>query len=62
MHTIEVPEMLLVAVVLPIHALIIFEPGAKRSTADPKFDHEARESRIVIAPTVLADGARAGEM
>lgn len=59
--TIDVPDILLVAVVLPIQALMTFDPGAKMSTQDPKFDQEARLSRIVAAPTVITAGARAGE-
>jgi hypothetical protein len=59
--TIDVPEILLVAVVLPIQALMTFDPGAKMSTEDPKFDQDARLSRMVEAPTVITAGARAGE-
>lgn len=59
--TIDVPDILLVAVVLPIQALMIFDPGAKMSTQDPKFDQEARPSKMVVAPTVITAGARAGE-
>lgn len=53
--------MSLVATVLPIHELIISEPGAKMSTQEPKLDHDDRESRIVIAPTVTAEGERPGD-
>lgn len=60
-RTIEVPEMSLVATVLPIHELIISEPGAKMSTQEPKLDHDDRESRIVVAPTVTAEGERPGD-
>ena len=49
-------------VLLPIHALITFSPGAKMSTAEPKLEKEARASAIVLAPTVLAEGTRAGEV
>ena len=34
-HTMEVPEMVLVAVVLPIQVLVIDVPGAKMSTTEP---------------------------
>jgi len=60
-RTIDVPEMLLVAVVLPIHELMIFCPGAKMSTTEPKLEKDARVSAIVVAPTVFALGARAGD-
>jgi len=61
-RTIEVPEMLLVAVLLVIHALMMFCPGAKMSTTEPKLEKDARVSAIVVAPTVLALGARAGDV
>lgn len=32
------------------------------STTEPKLEKEARTSAIVLAPTVLAEGARAGEV
>jgi len=60
-RTIDVPETLLVAVVLPIHELMIFCPGAKMSTTEPKLEKDARVSAIVVAPTVFALGARAGD-
>jgi len=31
------------------------------STTEPKLENEARASPIVVAPTVTAEGARAGE-
>jgi hypothetical protein len=58
---IEVPEMVLVAVLPEIHAEVICEPGAHMSTHDPKFEYEARESRLSMAPIVMAPGTRAGE-
>jgi len=61
-RTIDVPEMLLVAVLLSIHALMIFCPGAKTSTTAPKLEKDARASAIVVAPTVFALGARAGDV
>ena len=36
-------------------------PGAKISRHVPIFEYEARASLIVVAPTVIADGALAGE-
>ena len=54
--------MLLVAVVLPIQELVTPWPGAKTSTTEPKFENEARASEMVLAPTVIAEGARAGEV
>ena len=41
---------------------IIDEPGAKRSTHVPKFENEVLESLGTVAPTVMACGARAGEL
>ena len=34
----------------------------KMSTTESKLEKEARASAIVLAPTVLAEGARAGEL
>jgi hypothetical protein len=61
-RTMEVPEMLLVDVVLVIHELMTFCPGAKMSTTEPKLEKDARASAIVVAPTVFALGARAGDV
>jgi len=36
-------------------------PGANRSKHVPKFENDARASVLVVAPTVIAFGARAGE-
>lgn len=36
-------------------------PGANTSTAAPKFENDAFASFASIAPTVIADGAEAGE-
>lgn len=58
----EVPEMLLVSVLLPIQELMTLWPGAKMSTTLPKLENEARASPIVVAPTVMAEGARAGDV
>lgn len=60
--TMEVPEILLVEVVLSIQELMTSCPGAKMSTTLPKLENEARASAIVVAPTVIAEGARAGEV
>lgn len=56
-----VPEMVLVAVVLPIHAERISTPGLKTSTRLPKLENDARASLESIAPTVMALGSEAGE-
>jgi hypothetical protein len=53
--------MVLVAVVLLIHAEVMLEPGAKMSRHVPKLEYEARASVLVVAPTVIAFTARAGE-
>jgi hypothetical protein len=36
-------------------------PGARISTRDPKLEKSARVSLMVVAPTVMAVGTRAGE-
>ena len=36
-------------------------PGANRSRQLPKFEKDDRASMSVVAPTVSAEGARAGE-
>ena len=54
------PEIERTAESLPIHALMMSFPGANTSTAGPKLENEARASSIVVAPTVMAEGARAG--
>lgn len=58
---IEVPEMVLIAVVEVCQADVILLPGAKISKHLPKFEYDARASVFVVAPTVSAPGARAGE-
>jgi len=60
--TMEVPEILLVSVLLRIQALMTLRPGAKMSTTEPKLEKEALASRMVEAPTVTAPEARAGEV
>ena len=53
--------MLLVAVGEPIHDEVMFEPGALISTQFPKFEYPDFTSSRVVAPTVIALGALAGE-
>ena len=50
-----------VAVSLVLHAEVMLEPGAKMSRHVPQFENEERASVLVVEPTVLAEGARAGE-
>lgn len=58
---IEVPEMVFVAASPVAHADVILEPGAKMSTHVPKFENDERASVMVVEPTVMAFGARAGD-
>jgi hypothetical protein len=53
--------MVLVAVLLVCHAEVIDEPGAKMSRQEPKLEKLERASVLVVEPTVIAEGARAGE-
>ena len=58
-----VPLRTVLAVLLAIPVLCTVTPGAKISTAVPKLENEARVSvALSIAPTVMADGAEAGEL
>ena len=57
----DVPLIVLVAVLPVYHAEVMELPGAKRSRQLPKFEYDARASVLVVAPTVIADAARAGE-
>ena len=57
----EVPEIVIVADGDPIQPPVIPAPGAKISTQLPKFENPARASTLVVAPTVIAVGALAGE-
>src|SRR5918996_550925 len=57
---IEVPLMVLVAVSLVCQAEVINWPGAKMSVHEPKFENDARVSRLVVALTVIASATRAG--
>jgi hypothetical protein len=57
-----VPLSTVLAVSLAIPTLCTFTPGANISPAVPKLENEARVSvALSIAPTVMADGAEAGE-
>src|ERR1043165_5569197 len=58
----EVPLSVAVAVSELNHAERIPWPGAKISKHGPKFENEARESLVVVAPTVMALAARAGDV
>ena len=60
-EAIDVPEIVLVAVSLVLHADVMLLPGAKMSTHVPKFENEERASVVVVEPTVIAAAARAGE-
>ena len=58
---IDVPEIVLVAVSLVLHVEVMLLPGAKMSTHVPKFENDDRASVVVVEPTVIAAGARAGD-
>lgn len=60
-EAIEVPLNVAVAVSELNHDDRIPEPGAKRSRHAPKLENDARASVVVVAPTVIAFAARAGE-
>ena len=53
--------MVLVAVFVFRQADVMLDPGAKMSRQEPKLEYDARWSVLVVAPTVMADGTRAGE-
>jgi hypothetical protein len=57
----EVPEMLLLAELEPIQAEVMLVPGARMSTPLPKLEYVAHRFALVVAPTVMALGAEAGE-
>lgn len=57
----DVPLIVLVAVVEVDQVDLIELPGAKRSTQVPVFEKLERASLLDVAPTVMADGSRAGE-
>jgi len=58
---IDVPLNTFVCVSLPLYDDVIDWPGAKMSTQVPKFENDARASVLVVAPTVIACGVRAGD-
>ena len=58
----DVPEMVLVAVLEPIQALRMLTPGAQTSTTEPKLEKEAFLLEESTAPTVFAEAARAGDV
>src|SRR4051794_17745913 len=58
---IDVPLMVLVAVVDVYHDDVMLEPGANRSTHGPMFENDERASVEVVDPTVSAFGTRDGE-
>jgi len=60
-EAIEVPDQEAVEVVEVMVEERIPEPGAKMSRQVPKFEKEERESVEVVAPTVIAAGAEAGD-
>ena len=53
--------MVFVALSLPIHADVMSTPGAKKSTAMPKFEKGALVSALSMAPMVSASLTRAGD-
>jgi len=57
----DVPLIVFVEVLLVYQAEVIELPGAKMSRQFPKLEYEALASVLVVAPTVTADAARAGE-
>ena len=57
----RVNELGVLTVSEPIQEEMTLEPGAQMSTRAPKFEYEALASAMVEAPTVTAEGARAGE-
>src|ERR671918_49910 len=58
---IDVPLMVLVAVLPVDQADVTLAPGANTSRQVPKFEKLAFTSEEVVAPTVKASGARAGD-
>src|SRR5688572_1745868 len=58
---IDVPLIVLVAVLLVCQAEVMLDPGANRSTHVPKFENDDRASALVELPTVSACETRAGE-
>lgn len=58
---IDVPEIVFIAVSLVFHDDVMSVPGAKMSTQVPKFEDKDRASLVVVFPTVIAFGTRAGD-
>ena len=58
---IEVPEIVLVAVLLVFHDEVMLTPGPKISTQVPKFEKDARPALMSVAPTVIALATLAGD-
>lgn len=56
---IEVPLIVLVAVLLVYQAEVIDEPGAKMSRQVPMLENDDRASVLVVEPTVMASVVRA---
>ena len=56
------PSIVLVCVLLRCQADVMPEPGANMSTHLPKFEKSERASVRVVAPTVIALGALAGDL
>jgi hypothetical protein len=57
----EVPEMVLVALVPPIHADVMAEPGANKCVHGPWLENVDLESLLSEAATEIASGVEAGE-
>jgi hypothetical protein len=60
-EAIDVPLMVFVAVLLVYHAEVIEAARREDVEALPKLEYDARASVLVVAPTVIALAARAGE-
>ena len=58
---IDVPLSVAVELFCGMYAATIADPGANRSLQVPKFEKLERVSVIVVDPTVIADGSRAGD-
>jgi hypothetical protein len=57
----DVPLMVLVAVLLLYHADVMLEPGAKMSRQLPQFEKDERASDDGVEPTVMASATRDGD-
>lgn len=58
---IDVPLIVLVAVLLLYQADVMLTPGARMSTQVPKLEKLAAASLFWVAPTVMPSATRAGE-